>query len=729
MLRAAVALDAHMSADAVLNRLTLQGLWLEVNSRRVVARLKVFADRLDWPVTKAADAIGRMPSKFGAAIRWQKGTEISWYSLEMEEVLRRCEAAQDDELLVDVLELESASESQVVELSDVAEIIPSDAILMESGEPIAVSLPAEAGIPHRFNVRGAIASRSDSANQRRMRRSPASHSEHEEANQLWPRIEAPERVVQTANLEFSVTVGFTETPRADVTGNRLIFPDDKEVELTICLIVGQGLAVIGSNFRTITGSPETLLKAEAKFGVVCEGPSSGGITITTLEARYIVAGTVCGVASRRIEIWPLSSATAGSPRSESKPESPENSPITLAADPDAPDLTIEILKPDRDASSGEYVIQLVPRDPTKSGMAAFQINLGQDAKTFARAIVDEVRLFTGNALLATTLEGIGRLIAQRLPEGVLNAIRDVHRVTSPEPPVVLIVSAEPYVPWELAWIDPPLDSAKPCFLGAQCVVGRWLRDPDRPPTSSLTQSSVTRPGTHPVARIGVRHLAALATWYRASSGLKRLLKAEDEAKALSQGWGAILLDGSATVMRQLLDCVLVSDGKKIGSVDAVHFAGHGNFDTAHADSAELFLEDGTPVRSTMFRAAKYGGDRQPLLFLNACMLGIGGQLLGDMGGFPGNSLRGGFGGVIGALWEVDDDVAHDVAIEFWKRALPSNGAQGEPVGAILRQLRERYAAAASPTATTTYLAYVYYGHPRLRLQHLSAMPSETSVAR
>jgi hypothetical protein len=630
-------------------------------------------------------------------------------------------------LLLDILKLESASESQVVESRDVDQIIPSDAIVMESSEPIAVSLPDDDGIPYRFNVRGAIASRSGSADHSWIRPSPASRSEHEEANQLWPRIEAPERVIAAQAREFSVKVGFAETPRADVAGSQLIFPDAKEVELTICLTVGRGLAVIGNNFHTITASPQALLKVEAEFGVVCEAPTSGGIIITTLEARYIVAGTICGVASRRIEILPQGSAPAGPPRPDNNPDSREVSPVTLAADPDAPDLTIEILKPDRDASSGEYVVQLIPRDPTKSGMAAYQINLGQDPKTFARAIVDEVRLFNGNPLLATTLEGIGRLIAQRLPEGVLNAVRDVHRVTSPDPPVVLIVSAEPYVPWELAWMDPPLDSAKPCFLGAQCVVGRWLRDPDRPPSSGFTQSSVARPGTHPVARIGVRHLAAIATWYRSSSGLQRLLKAEDEAKALSQEWGAILLDGSASVMDQLLNCTLVSGEKTIGGVDAVHFAGHGDFDPARADSAELFLEDGTPVRSNMFRAAKYGGDRQPLLFLNACMLGIGGQLLGDMGGFPGNSLRGGFGGVIGALWEVDDDVAHDVAIEFWKRALPSQGGQGEPVGAILRELRERCVAAASPAATTTFLAYVYYGHPRLKLQQLSAMPDQTAI--
>ncbi|RZL08220.1 MAG: CHAT domain-containing protein, partial [Rubrivivax sp.] len=176
------------------------------------------------------------------------------------------------------------------------------------------------------------------------------------------------------------------------------------------------------------------------------------------------------------------------------------------------------------------------------------------------------------------------------------------------------------------------------------------------------------------------------------------------------------LPASAAMLDGLLKAAVKRDDQLIGGVDAVHFAGHGDFDPSRPDGAALFLEDGTPLRSTAFRAARYGGECQPLLFLNACMLGIGGELLGDMGGFPGNSLRGGFGGVLGALWEVDDQVAHDVALEFWRRALPPAPARGEPIGAILRDLRTRYAPEAKPAPVATYLAYVYYGHPRLTLQ-------------
>ena len=154
------------------------------------------------------------------------------------------------------------------------------------------------------------------------------------------------------------------------------------------------------------------------------------------------------------------------------------------------------------------------------------------------------------------------------------------------------------------------------------------------------------------------------------------------------------------------------------AADAIHFAGHGDFDPQVSDSSVLMLSDGKPLPSIMFRSAKYGGKRQPLFFLNACMIGIGGELLGDMGGFPGNCLKGGFGGLLGALWEVDDAVAHAFALEFWKRALPvQDGATADQsVGEILRDLRAQYAADTTKPPIDTYVAYVYYGHPRLTLQ-------------
>jgi len=398
----------------------------------------------------------------------------------------------------------------------------------------------------------------------------------------------------------------------------------------------------------------------------------------------------------------------------------EATPVTFVADQQVPDLTIEITKPDRNASSGQYSCRFYSPHALVTPRGPFPMDLGQDAKTFAKAIAEEMRVFADSELLGKTLEGIGRLVAQCLPAEVFDALEEVAADAGESPPAVLIVSAEPYVPWELAWLDEPLDATRPSYLGAQALVGRWLRDA-RATTMPGLDSVAQRPATHPLAKITVRHIATMAAWYKPESGLCRLRNAELEAQAIVSTYGAIALDGNAQSMRRLLDANLVP----IGAADALHFAGHGDFDPTQPDASALFLEDGTPLRSTQFRAARYGGALQPLLFLNACMLGVGGQLLGDMAGFPGSALRGGFGGVLGALWEIDDAVAHEVALEFWRRALPPWPRRGEPIGAILRDLRARYVCDTASVPEATYLAYVFYGHPRLMLERAAPAASTT----
>ena len=49
--------------------------------------------------------------------------------------------------------------------------------------------------------------------------------------------------------------------------------------------------------------------------------------------------------------------------------------------------------------------------------------------------------------------------------------------------------------------------------------------------------------------------------------------------------------------------------------------------------------------------------------------------------------------------------------------LPLDGRLGEPVADVLRDMRAAYAMPGAPVVPT-YLAYVFYGHPRLRLRRI-----------
>jgi hypothetical protein len=759
-----------MSAARVLERLAMYGIWTDIRAPVVQAHLAEMAARVKRPVEAVAKAMARDSHAFGAAIRRQNGLDVLWYAWELQETLERCAAASPELPLKDVLGLREDEAVPAIQLDAAAggEITLTTGVVMDHGEPVAVWLDSHSsgpptGVPESMPTRSAPTSRSGGPSTSRgvpPSRPPRVYIDYETESgsagtqpsateaaaaagtaggaaggaagggaagvrQTWPRIDAPSFV--PAGQPFDVAIGFAAAQQSGVAGApvSLKAPEGVDVmEVTVDLSAGADVSAPGGWSRVMKVPVNDVLSAEVRFELISTEPATPERPILTmLEVRYVLGGTVCGTACRPLVVlhssWPDTAVQAllaqqALPASDVQMQAGA-SPVVLAADGQAPDLTIEIIKTDRDASSGHFVCQLYSPHSMTAARGPFDMDLGQDAKSFAKALVDEVRLFADNDLLDMMLEGKGRLISQRLPGPVFDALREVAAKVAPSAPAVLMVSAEPYVPWELAWIEPPLDATRPSYLGAQAVVGRWLRDSGTPPAPGVA-AVAQRPATHPTAKLAVRNMAVLAAWYKKSSGLARLVKAEAEAKAIVKGWSGLPLPGTAQSMRQLLTCSLKNGFDDVGGVEAVHFAGHGDFDPTRPDGSALFLEDGTPLLSTMFRAARYGGDRQPLLFLNGCMLGIGGDLLGDMAGFPGNSLRGGFGGVIGALWEIDDTVAHDIALEFWEQTLPSGPTKGRPVGEVLRDLRAKYMPNAASAPVSTYLAYVYYGHPRLVLQ-------------
>lgn len=717
MLKPAVSLGADMTAEAVIERLAMNGFWIDIERQVVWQRLEALSKRVGRSLADVAQALARDPGGCGAAIRRQSGTQVLWYAWELRDVLDRCAAAAPSRTLEDVLGLQSLAAHGTIALESGEYARMRTAVVMDGERPVKVSLCPNDGWRIE-RVFGSATGKPPGADFTLRGESAVAPPERAA---VWPRVEAPETV--TANQRFEVEVGFGASQQAGVAGSAVRLPespDTEPIDMTVELSAGQGVRALDGWRRPLRTSLHDILSAKVTFELAgIEPPGPNRPFLTMLEVRYVLNGTVCGVAARPLVIEASAGASppqlaAGEPWSQPC----EGGPVTLAEDKDVPDLTIEITKPDRNASSGQYACQLYSPHALAASRGPFQMDIGHDAKTFSRAIVEEVRAFANSELLDTNLGAIGQLVAQCLPPAVFEALREVADKTRPQPPAVLIVSVEPYVPWELAWLEHPIDAARPRYLGAQALVGRWLRD-GRPPDPAGPEPALQRPATNPPSRMTVRHLAAMAAWYRADSGLRRLPKAEEEAQKIVELHDGFGLDGSARSMRHLLDATL----DPIGAAQAIHFAGHGDFDPTRPDSAALFLMDGTPLRSTQFRAAQYGGALQPLLFLNACMLGIGGELLGDMGGFPGNSLRGGFGAVLGALWEIDDTVAHDVALEFWQRALPPAPARGEPIGAILRDLRAKYVPDAEPAPVSTYLSYVFYGHPRLTLDRAAPEPA------
>jgi hypothetical protein len=325
-----------------------------------------------------------------------------------------------------------------------------------------------------------------------------------------------------------------------------------------------------------------------------------------------------------------------------------------------------------------------------------EAEIGQNPRSFAEDLVKQMSLREGKPGMYAWLVGRGRQIERQIPNEVVAALRSVAERTAaldpPRPPTCLILSQEPYVPWELAVIDPPLDpnaprdDTGPKFLGEQAVVGRWLLTDEPPPPS-------TPPTDRPVKKIAV-----VSGNYENVPGWRRLPEAEGEASDLERDFGAVAVEAATD---PVLRCL-----RGDPDADLLHFAVHGRYDATGLQRG-LALVDGQMLDSAQVEA--YPRERGAFVFLNACQVGSGEELLGDYAGMAASFLYAGAAGVIAPLWSIDDKIARSIASGFYERTLRKHAQPAE----VLMQMRRE---TATPGNTSgTYLAYQFFGHPGMRL--------------
>ena len=122
----------------------------------------------------------------------------------------------------------------------------------------------------------------------------------------------------------------------------------------------------------------------------------------------------------------------------------------------------------------------------------------------------------------------------------------------------------------------------------------------------------------------------------------------------------------------------------------------------------LILVDGSALDPLAVRGTPLRG--HPFVFLNACQVGRGSQILGDHAGLAAAFLFAGASGVVAPLWSIDDRLARQIAVRFYERAM-----RGEAPAEVLRTERAAFRDAPE-TTSSTYMAYQFFGHPGLRLE-------------
>ncbi len=167
----------------------------------------------------------------------------------------------------------------------------------------------------------------------------------------------------------------------------------------------------------------------------------------------------------------------------------------------------------------------------------------------------------------------------------------------------------------------------------------------------------------------------------------------------------------ATSERQVLEIdaeeVALRKALSGGTLDAIHFTGHGVAGASTGDLAEIRLEAGSRLRPEDLTGVVANLGRQhPVVFLNACEIGRAGMGLTRPGGWPRGFLAAGAGAFVGPFWKVADASAATFASCFYQALLA-----GQTVGAAARAARLAIQAASDPT----WLAYSVYAHNDARL--------------
>ena len=338
------------------------------------------------------------------------------------------------------------------------------------------------------------------------------------------------------------------------------------------------------------------------------------------------------------------------------------------------DLTMMVFNDNR-GGEGEVVIRFGTHH---AGVERTQlnVNLGSDLESYARFIVSKMGLAETSPAALRKARGIGRQIADKLPPAFPALLRDIATRVEPEPIRILLLTEEPYVPWELAVLDRLDGSPGQSFLGAQAVVGRWVIPNNLPESKDVE----------------IKDLLVITGHYPDGT----LTAAEEEGVELRETYDAVPIEAKLTAVLKCLE------GQPCG--DVLHFAVHGRHDPGGAVNG-LRLVDGEYVDPEIIQGSDLKG--HPFVFLNACQVGVGQAQLGVYGGMAAAFLSRGAVGVVAPLWSVKDTVAKEVALDFYAKVFG-----GEAIGDVVRQKRASFG---HEGVSPTVLAYQYFGHPALHL--------------
>ncbi len=648
--------------------------------------------------------------KMYVVIRRSQGVETYWYTWTVEDLVLAAEGASDDRLdssLTDALVLHEYQSVDHYESGTPDNLAGKSGVLLRGNEAVGV-LRGEAATRGGLESMRRYAARqsggSAAAAERKAERQPFS---------AYPALTAPEQVVP--QQEFDLEIGLSATAVAGVTGGPITgtVPPDFEFDLQV---VADGFAFPGGSKTKLVVHRDNFEASTATVKLIAPSVEANSGISGTLEVLFFYEGNLCGQATRNISV--------GSAAATSRAVTSESNASVSIPDAPAPDLTMKI---SRGADDHRLVWTFAARDPATvlpDGAVTTELD-NVSAKSFALDRIRSLSHWDKNPLAQAKLVGIGEEISRSMPKEfwlLLDSLWEAKQNAGETAPSLLIVSEDPYVPWELAATtdlfarSERIDATRPPFLGAQVRVGRWI-----PPVSTPFGGDI--PSLPPPISAEIGEMVVFAGDYAAINGQRPLPLAIEEGDKLALRYRAIKRSAVIEDVTELLNDEIAANGEKV-RVDLIHFACHGEVSADPKHNGIVLSDRNVRLGADIVSGSAVGKTSNPFVFLNACQLGLETQGLdGNYGGLAGAFLDQGATGFVAPLWSVDDDVAQEVALDFYKSVFADNTAVS--VADVLSELRSRFDMSSS-NPKASYLAYVYYGHPDLKITKHDGGPNGKS---
>jgi hypothetical protein len=497
-------------------------------------------------------------------------------------------------------------------------------------------------------------------------------------------LRAPTEVV--AQVAFELEVGLSKDPAPGVAGPGMNLPPVKvEPYVVNVRIAAAGFAFAKPETQRIdlTVSEKTPYPVR-KIRLIAKPPPSEAEGIDrTITAEYSIGGERLGDAIRSIRVL-----KAKGQRTRPAAERVEIGVNVIApAGTEKADLTVTVRRSDRHGFI-DWTFDSPHTDVVTPNPEPYTKEL-PDPEGFLRNAILQIDGAEGQGGVFNDVLALANRVAQSIPDTVWKAIRAVATKRG-EPPTILLVSEEPRIPWELAKVDPPLIAGTdmPPFLAAQARIGRWVQ-------ATAVVDGRTRPSPNPPRRKDVSSLGVVSGNYSKTTWAD-LAHARKEAAALVKVYGAQKIGATNRDMFELL--------RGVPAADLLHFAVHGRYNPqSPGQESGIILTDGKSLHANEIAARDLAS--APVVFLNACQVGAGQLELGAYSGVAAAFVEAGASAVVAPLWKIDDGIAMDIALAFYRSA-----AKGEALSEVLRAARKPFVDSYD-TKSATWMAYQLFGHP------------------